>query len=438
VSSPARSEIRHAVVLAGGTATAAVLALVYQFVVGHTLGTEEFADFATALSLVYFGAMAAGPISATATRFSAEFAERGEFGKIRSVAALLSRWVTGWGLVGCVIALVAVRPVSTWLHFRSVVPLVVAIAVVYLTLLVSLARGFLRGVQDFPRYNLGLIVEAGLRLGLGVLFVNLLLNAGAALAAYAIALVIVLPLSAGQVKSTWRAHLSAPVDPSTIRRFGLPMLLFALISAGFLTVDMVLVKRLFAAPEAGLYGGAVTLARSVGLIYAPFGLMLLPLFVAETVRGGRPLLTLLRVGAYFVGLAWLPVLAFMIWSTEILGLTFGSDFLAAAPLLVPLALCAMLAGISTLIGNALAGLDRFWFLVPYICGLVLETALLATWHQSLERVALMVLTAQALTALAMILTAIATPGLRGGAAVTSTNERSESARDPRSATGTSR
>ena len=410
-------EIRQVVSLGSGTFAAAVLALLYQFLVGHALGPAEFADFATALSLVYFGAVAAGPVNATAARFSAEFAARGQLGRVHSLARILLRWVARFGFVACVVALIAVRPLGTWLNFRSVTPLLLAAMFLYFTLIVNLARGLLRGVQEFARYTLNIVGEAGLRLVFGIPLVLLLRDAASAVGGYLVALVILIPLSGRQVRSIWRESASDSVDYAVVRRFGVPMIVFALSNAGFLTVDIVLVKHLFENEQAGLYGGAITLARSIGLIYAPFGAMMIPLFVAEAVTGGRPSGTLLRICLYFVALGVVPILAFALWPSEILGLTLGSAFSQAAPILVPLAASMLLAGVSALIGNALAGLDRFLFLAPYTGGLLLETILLSVRHGSLEEIALLVLTVQALTAGAMILTAIVTPGLRANTRV---------------------
>lgn len=402
------AEIRHTLVLGGGTAAAAVLALLYQFVVGRALGPAEFADFATVLSLVYFGAIAAGPVNATAARFSAEFAAKGDLGSIRALASVLLRWVARYGLLVCALALLVARPLGAWLHFRSLAPLVVAVAILYVSLIVNLARGLLRGVLRFSTYNVNVVVEAGLRLIVGIPLVWVFVDAGSAVSAYVIALIVLLPVSALQVRSIWGGTEPSPIDPHRVKRFGFPMTLFTVCMAGFLTVDMVLVKHLFDSEQAGLYGGAVTLARSITLIYAPFGVMMMPLFVDEAVKGGRPFLTLARVGSYFVGVAGIPVLILGLWSRQVLTLTLGSAFAQAAPLLLPLAGSALLGGISALIGNALAGLDRFRFLGLYLAGLVLEVVVLAVWHGSIENVALLVLLVQGITTGAMILTALMT------------------------------
>ena len=173
-------------------------------------------------------------------------------------------------------------------------------------------------------------------------------------------------------------------------------------------VDMLLVKRLFSGPEAGLYAGAITLARSIALIYGPFGIMLLPAFVSQGASGPPPFRMVLRVVGYFLAAAALPLAAFALWPEEILTLAFGEQFGAAAPLLLPLAGAAALAGLSALIGNSLAGLGRFRFLGIYLGGLLLLISGLLMRHDSIAQVAVIVLLVQAITAAAMLLLFLAT------------------------------
>ncbi|MHC4709019.1 MAG: lipopolysaccharide biosynthesis protein [Planctomycetota bacterium] len=402
-----RTEVRRTFVVAAGAAVTAVFSLVYQFVAGHTLGPVPYADFAAALSLIYIGSSAAGPVNSTVARFSAQFIARGELGKVRGLVEMATRRVAGFGLIAAVLALIGLRPLVRALHFSSAAPLVLAIAVLYLTLLVSVERGVLRGALDFARYNRSVVTEAALRLLIGVPLLYAFADAGSAVGGYAAALLVLLPLSAKQAKVTSKGEEAVPVSAPEVLRFGSPMFAFSMAFVTFLNGDMLLVKLFFHGPEAGLYGGAVTLARSIALIYGPFGILLLPAFVSQEAGGSPPFRMVLRVVAYFLAAAALPLAAMAIWPEEILTLAFGEAFGAAAPLLLPLAGAAALAGFSALMGNALAGLGRFRFLAVYIGGLLLMVSGLSLWHESLDRVVVVVLAVQVITAVAMLVLLLA-------------------------------
>jgi O-antigen/teichoic acid export membrane protein len=410
------------VVLGAGTMAAAVLALLYQLVIGRRLGPMEYADFAAALSLIYFGAITAGPVNATAARFGAEYATLGDWGRVRGLAYTLMRYTSGVGLLICVGAVAFASPLADWLHFRSRAPLFATIIVLYLTLLVGVARGILRGARDFRKFNINTMVEAGLRVAIGIPLVLVFVTAGVALAGYAIALVIALLLSVRQTATLWQASPRVRIAPRSLMRFGVPMLGFGVVSAGFLTLDMLMVKRLFDGETAGMYAGAVTLARTIFLIQSPFSTLLIPAFVAETVSAGRPAMTLFRVAGAFIAVALVPVAIFAAWPHAVLEVALGSAFVDATPLLLPLAAAGVLSGISTLLANALASVHRFAFLVPYAAGLAVEGTLIAIWHGSVETVATLVLAVQGCTAAVMLVTALATlsrpspPGWRTEAA----------------------
>lgn len=407
VTQPMLTEVRRTVVVAAGAAVTAVFSLVYQLVAGRTLGPVSYADFAAALSLIYIGSSAAGPVNSTVARFSAQFVARGELGKVRGLVEMATRRVAGFGFIAAALALIGVRPLGHALHFSSAAPLVLVIAVLYLTLLVSVERGVLRGALDFAKYNRSVVTEAALRLLIGVPLLYAFAGASSAVGGYAAALLVLLPLSAKQATATWKGEEAVPVSEPEVLRFGSPMFAFSLAFVAFLNVDMLLVKLFFPGQEAGLYGGAITLARSIALIYGPFGILLLPMFVSQGAGGSPPFRMVLRVVAYFLAAAAFPLVALGLWPEEILTLAFGEAFGAAAPLLFPLAVAATLAGFSALMGNALAGLERFRFLAAYVGGLLLMISGLWLWHESLDRVVVVVLAAQSITAVAMLVLLLA-------------------------------
>lgn len=403
VTHPVRNEIRQTLVLIVGAAVTAALSLMYQVVAGRALGPAQYADFAAALSLIYLGLATAGPINATLARFSAEYAAAGELGKIRGLAGFATRRLAIYGLIVGAIALIVLRPLARTLHFSSSAVLLLAIVVLYLTLLVSVERGVLRGTLEFAKYNRSVVTEAVLRLLLGVPLLYAFGNAGAAVGGYAVALLTLLPLATRQAKATWKNEAAEPVPAAEVLKFGSPMFVFTIASAAFVNLDMLLVKSFFSGIDAGLYGGAITLARSIAFIYGPFGILLLPAFVSQGASGPPPFRMVLRVVGYFLAAAALPLAAFALWPEEILTLAFGEAFGAGTPLLLPLAGAAALAGLSALIGNALAGLGEFRFLGVYLGGLLLLVSGLLVWHDSLDVVAMIVLVAQSITAAAMLL-----------------------------------
>ena len=149
-----RTETRHSIVLTAGTGTTAALSLIYTVYAGRVLGRVAYADFVAAVSFANLCYIALGPINGTVARFTAQYASRSEYGKIRTLCREVGKRVAKYGVLGLIAGLVMLKPLAVVLRFDSVVPLLLAYVMVYLTLLLSVARGVLRGVQSFHQYNL--------------------------------------------------------------------------------------------------------------------------------------------------------------------------------------------------------------------------------------------------------------------------------------------
>lgn len=386
-----------------GTGLTAVLSLIYVVYAGRRLGPADYADFTATVSIVSLLSLALGPINGIVTRFTAQYAARGEYGKVRTLSYEIIRRVGAYGLVIVVAGLVLAMPLSGLLQFNSPLPLIMAWLLVYFSLLLNVPRGLLRGIQAFGRYSVNNVMEAAVRLGTGLPLLHWMTTVLSGLTAYMIALAAVLAFSMYQVTPIWRDHPAEPVDGSAVKRFTWAMFLAASIGAGFQNIDMLFVKHLFDPAVAGHYGAAFTLARSISLIATPFGLQLLPQITHLYERGAAIRKPFIRLAAGFVLLSAVPIIIFWIWGEEVVVLLYGSPYEAAGPLLATLALASTAGYLAGLLAIALSGINDFRFLRVYLPALAVEAIALGIWHGSLQTVVIVVLLAQGVRLAAMVI-----------------------------------
>ncbi|MHC4696671.1 MAG: glycosyltransferase [Planctomycetota bacterium] len=378
-----RTETRHSIVLLAGTGITVVLSLAYSVYAQRVLGPVQAADFVAALSLVALCQIALGPINGTVTRFTAQFASHGQYGKVRTLSREITKRVALYVLVGVAVGLVLVKGVAGLLQFQSVTPLLVAYGMIYVTLLLSVSRGVLRGLQAFAQLNVNTILEAAVRLAVGLALLEFLGVASAGLSAYLIALILTLAISYLQMSRARAAHdrlgsrthtpvenrchtESSPntesVDGRAVLRFTGPMFLMMITSAGFQNIDMLMVKHYFGGTDAGIYGAAFVLARSIGALVTPFTTLLLPLMTTMHERGERIAGTFARVSGYFLALAAIPVVLFWLWSDRIIAVLYGPQFAGAASILLIVTIARLLGYLAHMIALAGAATNRFRFL----------------------------------------------------------------------------
>ena len=399
-----KSETRHSFVLMVGTGTTAILGLIYTIYAARVLGPEDYAVFGTVVSLVMMCQLALGPINETITRFSAEYAGEGNLGKVRTLAHEVGKRIAAAGLVGLLIALLLTKPLAEFLKFDETGPLFAAYAMMYLTILISIGRGVLRGVQRFGAYNGNILTEAAARLLAGFALLAWLGTVTSGLAAYVVALAITLCLSVGQLRSVWRGHERQALDGRAVRRFTLPIFVTMITYAAFHNLDMILVKHYFPAAEAGIYGAAFALARAMATIVTPFSTLLVPLLSTLRAQGKAVSGPFLRIVGYFSIMALLVLLIFGLFPHQIMRM-FTPEYAAGSSLLLPLAVVRLIGFFSFLIALAGAAVNRFTFLWVFVPGLLIEAAVLWLWHDTLRGVIFAIMIVQGVTLAAMIVLA---------------------------------
>ncbi len=408
-----RSETRHSVTLVAGTGVTAVLSLIFTAYVARKLGTEASADFFAALSLFAVLQIGLGPINGTVARFTAEYAEAGTHGKIIVLSREVTRRVTRYGLIGLIIGLLALKPLATFLNFQSVVPIIVAYALLFVTLLLSVSRGVLRGLQYFRHYAANTMAEAFVRLGAGLAIFVAVRSVAGALFAYVVAAVFAVALARLQLGPLFRSHEPESVDGGAVRRFTGPMFLMLLTTAGFQNIDMLAVKHYLLDADAGVYGAAFKLTGAIGVLVTPFSLVLLPMLTSLTRQGRGGIATFVRLCAYFLLLAAPPLAIFVFWPDEIMQLVYASEFVGGAPLLSGLVSLRLVGYLCHMVALAGAAVGRFSFLYVYLPGLVVQFVGVMMWHQVPSTIVSVLLAVQGVT-LAGLIVIVATGMWRAG------------------------
>jgi O-antigen/teichoic acid export membrane protein len=396
-----RAETRHSLTLVFGTGFTAVLSFVYIIYATRTLGTKHAADFITAVSLVFLVTTAIGPINGAVAKFTAQYLAENNPGKVRALEKAMTRRVVLYGLVLTAVALLFVNPLAALLKFHSSTPLVISCAMAYLTLILSVSRGLLRGAQSFHQYNANILVESGFRLLIGVAILAAWTNTTASLVPYLVSLAAVLILSQFQLRELLNRAPGQPVDVAAFKSFLIPMCLMMFASAGYQNLDLLFVKYYFSNEDAGFYGAANNLARSIGVIVTPFNTLLLPLLTS--MGRGSPQATgaFVRVSTYFLILCAVPLGMFYFYP-DIAALAYKEDFAPAGELLVPLTIVRIFGFASALVALACVAIGRYRFLPIYLAGLALQTIALILWHDAFTDVLQTLAIAQSAVLLALI------------------------------------
>jgi O-antigen/teichoic acid export membrane protein len=403
-----RRELGRTGLLVAGTGLASLLGVLYVVLAGRALGPARAADFYAGLFLVFVALTLSSPLMNALTHFAAVSAARGERRRISGLRRSALRALGVAGAIAALLLLLGWRPLVALGRFEAPAALATAALAAWLAALASVDRAILRGLQRFGGYCAHLVLESGVRLGIGLLLLAGAPGAAAALAPYALAALASVALGRALLAGDAAAPAGAAqagggeAERGELGRFVLPMLALALADAGYQNFHVLFAKSAFEPASAGAYGAAAALARAFGALVTPFVIFALPALTAEH-AGGRPTRALLgRTLGRVLALAAAPLAIVALRPHEVVRLVFGPDFAAAAPLLLPLSLATLVGFLSILVLQEFAALRRFGIAAFYLAGFGVEVACLVRWHATPMQVAGVALAAQGVVWVALL------------------------------------
>lgn len=373
-----RREVGQGARLMLANGTAAALTMAYMAWASRSLGPDQAATFFSAVFTILLLTTLFAPLNTVVTHFTVLYRSRGLEDRARG----LRRWMTHRTVAGGA-ALAGILALGLSAADRLTSVLAWAYLVAWIWILLSIGRGALRGAKDFAALGRSVVVEATLRLGLGIGVLLLWTTPEAALLPYLAAALIGFLL----VERLHRGPISRDgVDGRAMTRFAAPMLLLAVADAGYQNWDVVFVSWTFDPAQAGSYGAAAAVTRVLGVLATPFVLLALPLLTERHERRQGTGAALIRLCGYFVALSAGPLLVFWLLGEPLIEILYGPEFIGAAPLLLPHAVSLLLAYLAMMVGQAFAASRRFGFLLVYLLGLAAQIAVLAEAPRSAEEV----------------------------------------------------
>ncbi len=373
------------------TLASSLLRAGFLILAGRLLGPEPYAELYAALSAIFLLGTGLTPMGSAIAHYASLYAARDEPGKIAFLAREMPRRLAKWSLVLLVVGALAAYPARRILGFESLTPPLLVVAALAVTLQLSGPRGLLRGLRIFRSYGINILAESFLRIAIAVPLLSMSATATSGLLAYLLAGLGALLLGTAQIAPRVSAVEPVAADPRPLERMVGPLLLFALATATFQNLDMLVVKGFFPAADAGLYAAASSVAKLTALAFFPFSVANLPIFTAALARGEALGKKLLQAVTTYLLIAGGMVLFLAFQGPWVLRILYGEAYVDAAPWLLPLAAALTLGFVAAMIAQAFCAARQYGFLFILGAGLVAEIVALAKWGTSLHAIPVILL-----------------------------------------------
>lgn len=321
----------HHRILGGGlimllsSGVVALLNFAYNVQVAQRLGPADFGHVAVAVTLL----LMASALTLTFQIVCAKFVARNQApGAKAAVFHSLRRraWMVGFGIAVLLSGLS--YPIARFLKLPTAWMLVLLALGIAFYVPLGVKRGTFQGVCAFPRLAGNFMLEAAAKFVLALVLVTWFGIMGAVAA---MTLSVICAYWLPRPTEVFRHHSETHSGAST--REGLQALLFFVGQVVLLNADLIVVKHLFPADQAGIYAAVALVGRV--LFYASWSVIGAMFPVSAEAARREPQRSLLIVPTVlvsalflgFIGLVWL-------FPTSIMKTIFGPGFQQAEPLLV--------------------------------------------------------------------------------------------------------
>jgi O-antigen/teichoic acid export membrane protein len=378
--------LRQNLILFVGGLTAGVGGFVYHAIAGRILGPETYGQVAFLIALYAVGTAPALVLIVVLARYTATLAARGEAG-VRSLLGRTVRLVA----IPCLLAVLATtllaRPVASFEHLRSTIPILILGMSIALVWQVAIPRGILQGLQRFPALSLNLSLELVVRTGA----VFALLEAGyavsGAMAAVFAGLMVCFFLGLYSLRDHFRRGATR-VHLRVMAGFSLTA------AAGIIGVqilynqDVILAEHYLSGHDGGIYGGLNKIGTILYFLTLSVSQVLFPRVVEAVAKEQHPGRILLYSAGILTALGAGALVVFAAVPGLVVGVLFGPSFKDAVPLVFPVGVIGLALSLDNLLVQFFMAVHDRVFVPILALGCVVEGLLIFLFHARVGQVVL--------------------------------------------------
>ena len=264
-----------------------VFNLLYHLFMVRFLSPVDYGQLNTLIALFMVISVPGSTVQITVTKFVSSFQAQNRFSQMKKLLRHLLILMSIVGLCFFLLATLGSRFLSSFLQISSYRLIILLGLGLFFAMVLPIPWGGLQGLQKFGSMTFSLIINGGLKFGLGALFVFLGLGVLGAMGAFTICYLvtvflslIILGTSLPREKSELRREqdIEKP-DPSYISgvyQYFLPVGITLLCFMVLTNIDLILVKHFFTPIEAGYYSIAQVVGKVILLLPVPIVMVMFP------------------------------------------------------------------------------------------------------------------------------------------------------------------
>lgn len=377
--------------------------LLFQLFMLRMLPPIDYGHFNTLVALFMIISVPAGTVQTTVTKFVSSFQAQDQYDHVKSLLRRILILMLIIALVLFFLISLGNSLISSFLQISSSGLIIIVGVSLFFAMMIPVPWGGLQGLQRFGSLVFNLIINGGLKLALGIIFILLGLSLVGALGAIAIAYIITFILSFIMLKrylpkrvpvTHHEAKLlgSNPMYMSEIYYYffpaGITLLCFMILT----NIDLILVKHFFPPLDAGYYSIAQMIGRIILFLPLPIVAVIFPKLSALQARSQHKegLSILGQSVTAAICLCGAATVICLLFPTFIIRVISGEVYSECIPLIGVFSLNMTLFSISLILLYYQLSTAAKGFLYPLCSLTLLQIGLILCFHKTLMQILFMV------------------------------------------------
>jgi O-antigen/teichoic acid export membrane protein len=263
---------------------------------------------------------------------------------------------------------------------------------VIISIFVSMSRGTLRGLQNFLHLSLNLVIDAILRLVIGILLVYLGFKTSGAIGSSSISGLLAILISFIPLSFIFKNRNKAQnINFLEVYKYTMPVLIASICFYILISFDLVLVKHFFNELVAGQYSAAATMGKIVIFIPGAVGLVMFPK-VAEYHKKNLDSIHILKRSLFITLILCGGVtICYFLFPNFLIRVMFGKIYENSAYLIKFFGVAMTFFALNNILIMYNLSIEKFKFIFPTIFFTILQIILIYFFHGSLLHVILILL-----------------------------------------------
>ena len=362
---------------------------IYNLIVARMLGPAEFSLFTSLFAIFMITSSLISTIQTVTAKYTSTFFAENDYKSVSNFFLDSFKKISLICLFFVIIFILASKQIALFLNTISTIPIIALGSIVIISIFVSISRGTLQGLQNFFHLSLNLIIDAILRLVIGILLVYLGFKTSGAIGSSSISGFIAILISFIPLSFIFKNRSETKdINFFEVYKYSVPVLIASVCFFMLISFDIVLVKHFFNEMNAGQYSAAATMGKIVIFIPAAIGLVMFPK-VAEYHKKNLNSIDILKKSLFITLILCGGVtILYFLFPNFLIRVMFGKVYEDSAYLIKYLGIAMTFFSLNNILILYNLSIEKFKFLLPTIFFTILQIILIYLFHNSLVQVIL--------------------------------------------------